>query len=203
MKFLSIANAIKLMLVIGVIAVFAVVVQSCQSSKDDDIIRLSEKKLEIDDFKKGSFRKLQSLEAPPVQPITRFVDGAGNRMQLTDFKGQYVLMNVWATWCAPCVIEMPSLNALAEQKNSENFTVLTISMDQDDAAIDTFFERNNLDALTKWRDPGMNLAPKLNARGLPITIIYNPNGDEIARISGEADWTSDEALALVREILGE
>ena len=201
MKSLSISRAIKLMFIIGVIAVFSVAVQSCQSSKDDNIIRLSEKKLEITQFRTGSLHKLQALDAPPAQPQTRFVNGKGETMSLANFKGQFVLLNVWATWCAPCVIEMPSLNTLSGQYSSDDFTVVTISMDQTDAAIETFFKKNDLSNLTQWRDPDLNLAPKLNARGLPITVIYNPAGDEIARVSGEADWASEEAKKLIEAVL--
>lgn len=201
MKFLSLSNAIKLMLAIGVIAVFGVFVQSCQASKSKEIIRVSEKTLEIEKFRKGSLEKLQALEAPPVQPVTEFVDGAGQTMKLSDFEGKYVLLNVWATWCAPCIIEMPSLNALAEEFNGNDFAVVTISMDNTDEAIENFFAKNDLAALTRWRDPNLNLAPKLNAQGIPITVIYDPAGDEVMRISGEADWTSEEARGLIREIL--
>jgi len=201
MMFLSIANAIKLMLVIGLIAVFVVVVQSCEPSKRDDIGAVSQKRMEISQFRTGSLKKLQRLEEPPIQPMTEFVDGQGNTMKLSDFKGRYVLLNVWATWCAPCVIEMPSLNALATEMKRDDFVVLTISMDKDDAAIEDFFAKNELAALTRWRDPELTLAPKLGVRGLPITIIYNPRGEEIARVSGEADWTSEEATGLIRTVL--
>lgn len=202
MKFLSLSNAIKLMIAIGVIAVFVLAVQSCQSKKYDDIIRVSEKTLEISKFRKGSLKTLKALEAPPVQPMTIFTNISGQSIKLADFKGQYVLLNVWASWCPPCVVEMPSLNALASQYSGDKFVVLTVSMDQTDDVIETFFQKNELAALTKWRDPDLNLASKLKARGLPITIIYNPAGDEIARVSGEANWMSDEAQALIREILG-
>lgn len=202
MKFLSLSNAIKLMIAIGVIAVFALAVQSCQSKKSDDIIRVSEKNLEIANFRRGSLKALKTLDAPPVQPMTTFTNASGQAMNLSEFNGKYVLLNVWATWCPPCVVEMPSLNALAAQYSGDDFAVLTISMDQTDDAIDGFFEKNALTALTRWRDPDLNLASKLKARGLPITIIYNPAGDEIARVSGEADWMSEEAQALIREILG-
>jgi len=202
MKILSLTNVIKLMIVIGVIAIFAVVVQSCQSSNNEGIIRVSEKTLDIDEFRTGSLEKLKALQAPPVQPATKFVNGTGKTMELSDFKGRFVLLNVWATWCAPCVIEMPSLNAIAQEFGGDDFAVITISMDQTDAAIDGFFEKHNFGALTRWRDSGLNLASKLGARGLPITVIYNPEGDEMVRVLGEADWTSDEAKALIGEILG-
>ncbi len=203
MKFLSLANAIKLMMIIGVIAVFSVAVQSCQSPKDNDIIRVSEKKLEIAQFKTGSMKRLTVLENPPVQPNSKFVDGQENVMQLTDFQGKYVVLNVWATWCPPCVVEMPSLNKLASEYNGEDLVVLTISMDKDDASIETFFAANDLAHLTRWRDSNLNIAGALKVRGLPITVFYDRRGHEIARVPGEADWASDEAKALVREILGE
>lgn len=199
MKTLSLANAIKLMVAIGVIAVFAAVVQSCESK----IPQLSEKKIDVRPYKTGSLKRLRVMPSPPIQPNSIFVNGQEEALQLSDLKGKYVLLNVWATWCPPCVVEMPSLNRLAQTYNGEDFVVMTISMDKDDESIARFFAENDLDHLTRWRDPYFNLAGKLEERGLPITVFYDKGGQEIARLSGEADWDSEEAIGLIKAILGE
>lgn len=202
MKFLSLSNAIKFMIAVGVIAIFAVLVQSCQSPKPPESSTLAEKNLELAQFQTGSLQRLQFLASPPDQPRERYVNWAGETMALSDFRGDYLLLNIWATWCPPCVVEMPSLNAFAGDLRGENIAVVTISMDQQDNAIAAFFAKNNLSNLTNWRDENLTIASKLGKKGLPLTIIYNPRGIEIARISGEVDWSSDEARGLINEILG-
>ncbi len=206
MKFLSLSNAIRFMVVIGVIAIFAVAVQSCQKSPH---LKTSERAAQIEAlsvYKRDSLGKLQLLKDAPEQPRNRFEDSSGNTMRLTQKDEGVILVNIWATWCAPCIVEMPSLDRLAG-RGFENFEVLTISMDDSNEKVDAFFEKHGLENLTRWRDPSMNVAAKINLPGqrgaIPITIIYNRNGDEIARIMGEADWDSEEAIGLIKTILGE
>lgn len=201
MKFLSLQNAIKFMIAIGVIAIFAVAVQSCQTTTIPEKSVRAEQIKALSGFRQGSLERLRFLPDPPNQPRSEFVDGAGQSMRLYDYTGDYLLVNVWATWCGPCIVEMPSLEALAA-KELPNFKVITISMDSDDQLVDDFFEKQDLQHLTRWRDSNMNLAPKLRAKGIPVTIIYDQQGIEIARVPGEADWISEEAMGLVRTIIG-
>ena len=122
-------------------------------------------------------------------------------MTLRDYRGKYVLLNVWATWCPPCVAEMPSLNELAKLRGGEAFEVVTISMDRAPADADAFFLKHKLNHLTPWHDASFSLNAKVRALGLPISILYDPNGREVARVTGEADWASPEALALIDHLL--
>ena len=202
MKFLSLQNAIRFMVAIGVIAIFVVAVQSCQSTTIPNKSVRAEQIKALSGFRQDSLKRLQFLREPPNQPRSEFVNGAGQSMRLYDYTGDYLLVNVWATWCGPCIIEMPSLEALAA-KNFANLNVITISMDSDDQLVDDFFEKQNLQNLTRWRDPNMNLAPKLGAKGIPVTIIYDRQGNEVARVPGEADWNSEEAIGLIKTIIGE
>jgi len=185
-SFFSLANAIRLMLIGGLVAVFLVFVQSCQQPKTG-----------LDLFAKDSLKKLTVLEAPPAQPIMTFSSSDGTSMRLSDYRGKVILVNVWATWCAPCIAEMPTLNGLQAQKGGGGFEVVTISLDRTAEEAEIWLKENNIDNLPAWHDGTFGLNAKLLLPGLPTSIFYNRTGLEIARIPGEVDWTSAEALALV------
>ena len=185
-SFFSVANAIRLMLVVGVVAVFLVVVQSC-----------SQPKTGLDLFAKGSLKKLTALENPPVQPNMVFTSPDGSEMRLSDYKGKVILVNIWATWCAPCIAEMPMLDELQVKRGGSDFEVVTISLARTAAEAEAWLRKNKIDNLPIWHDGTYNVSAKLALPGLPTSIFYNKDGREIARIPGEVDWTSEEALALV------
>jgi thiol-disulfide isomerase/thioredoxin len=174
------------MLVVGLLAVFLVIVQSC-----------SQPKTGLDLFAKDSLKKLTSLENSPVQPSMVFTAPDGTEMRLSDYKGKVILVNIWATWCAPCIAEMPMLDELQAQKGGENFEVVTISLDRTAEEAAQWFEKNGINNLPLWHDGTYGVSAKLALPGLPTSIFYNRQGRETARIPGEVDWTSDEALALV------
>jgi thiol-disulfide isomerase/thioredoxin len=174
------------MLVVGVVAVFLVVVQSC-----------SQPKTGLDLFAKGSLKKLTALENPPVQPNMVFTSPDGSEMRLSDYKGKVILVNIWATWCAPCIAEMPMLDELQVKRGGSDFEVVTISLARTAAEAEAWLRKNKIDNLPIWHDGTYNVSAKLALPGLPTSIFYNKDGREIARIPGEVDWTSEEALALV------
>jgi len=118
-------------------------------------------------------------------------------MRLSDYKGKVILVNIWATWCAPCIAEMPMLDALQAAKSGENFEVVTISLDRTSEEAAQWFNKNGIEHLPLWHDGTYDVSGKLALPGLPTSIFYNRQGREIARIPGEVDWTSAEALALV------
>lgn len=122
-------------------------------------------------------------------------------MTLADFRGKVILVNVWATWCPPCIAEMPTLNDLQAQRGSEDFEVVIVSLDRTAEEAAEWLQKNNIDHLTAWHDGSYNLSAKLKLPGLPTSVIYNRQGREVARLSGEADWTSPEALALIDSLL--
>lgn len=122
-------------------------------------------------------------------------------MKFSDYRGKVILVNAWATWCPPCVAEMPSLNRLQELRGGDDFQVITISLDNTKDKITDFFDENGLNALSPWHDGTYEINGKLRLPGLPTTVIYNQNGREIARLAGEAEWDSPEALALIDYLL--
>ena len=182
----TVSNAIRIMVVGGLVALLLVLMQSCQQPKTG-----------LDAFAKDSLKKLTVLEAPPVQPASSFSRADGAQMQLSDYKGKVILLNVWATWCAPCVAEMPSLDALQAAKGSERFEVVTVSLDRTTAEIEAFFKDKGLTHLEGWHDGTYGLSARLSLPGLPTSVFYNEHGREIARLPGEADWMSAESLALI------
>lgn len=180
------------MLVLGLVAILLVIVQSC-----------SQPKVGIDAFSKGTLKRLSVLSTPPDQPKMYLTTTTGSQMKLSDYKGKVILLNVWATWCAPCIAEMPTLNRLQVVMGSENFEVITISMDRtaDDAKL--WFEENDISALTPWHDASYSISGKLRLPGLPTSILYDVYGREIARLPGEADWNSTEVKSLISYLVEE
>ena len=185
-SFFSVANAIRLMLIAGLVAVFLVVVQSCSQPKTG---------LEL--YSKGSLKNLTALESPPAQPNMAFTSPDGTEMRLSDYKGKVILVNIWATWCAPCIAEMPMLDELQAAKGGPSFEVVTISLDRTVEEASQWFKKNGIENLPLWHDGTYGVSGELALPGLPTSIFYNRQGREIARSPGEVDWTSAEALALV------
>jgi len=163
---------------------------------------------DIDDIaalRTGDMKKLVFHSAPkPVSDVSfQLADGAGEA-QLADFRGKYILLNFWATWCAPCRREMPMLGDLQSEFGGDNFQVLTIATGRNTTAgIDKFFRDVGVDNLPKNYDPRQKLAREMGVFGLPITMILNPEGQEIARMTGDATWNSDSAKAIIAALLKE
>lgn len=178
------------MLLGALVAIIVVVVQSCQAPETN-----------ISRFSKGALKRLHVSEQAPPQPTLTFKGPDESEMTLADYKGKIVLLNVWATWCAPCIIEMPMLNDLQAARGGDDFQVVTISVDRIAEEPAKFFEGKGLNHLTPWHDGSFSLPPKVSAPGLPVSIFYNRSGREISRVSGEVDWTSKEALTYIDYLL--
>ena len=144
----------------------------------------------------GEMRKLIVTDPPAPLPDALLTDGAGAEIPLAGWKGQWLVVNFWATWCAPCRREMPSLDRL--QTALPALAVLPIATGRNDpAAIARFYEEAAISALPTLRDPQSALARQLGVLGLPVTLIVNPEGQEVARLIGDAAWDSPEAIALL------
>ena len=160
---------------------------------------------DLSDLKRGSLVKLVIPTAPTPAPETPFTDEAGKTVRLSDFKGQVVVMNLWATWCAPCKEEMPTLARLQAAYAVQPVRVVAISVDRES---DLNLAQADIAAnppLKLYRDPGYKVAFGLQprAQGFPTTVIFDRKGIERARLSGAADWSSPEARALVERLLRE
>ncbi len=138
-------------------------------------------------------------------PAALFDDPDGGRIALTTFKGVPVLVNLWASWCAPCVKELPTLNALSKKHRDDGMLgVIAISEDSaPQASVVSFLKSHKIDDLAPYHDPGMRISGALNAQILPTSVLYDAQGKEVWRFVGEADWTSAEAARLLAEGGGE
>jgi thiol-disulfide isomerase/thioredoxin len=150
---------------------------------------------EPDKIKLGEFIPAASPQPAPEISVT---DMAGKPVSLTDFKGRFVLVNLWATWCQPCLKEMPSLVALQTRLGSA-LTVLAISEDRAGARIvQDFVAAHGFDKLAIYLDPNSTVGHAFDARGLPTSILVGADGKLLGRAEGGADWDSDtmrDALA--------
>ncbi len=138
-----------------------------------------------------------SAERPPA-PVLSLRDRAGGAVGLDGFRGRVVVVNFWASWCVPCVRELPSLDRLARARPAERLAVLAVSEDRDGWEVMTpFLGRLGLADLAAYHDPGGAAAAALKVASLPTTILFDQTGREIGRLVGLAEWDSPEAVALI------
>lgn len=142
-------------------------------------------------------------EAPAPPAHARFFDGEEEARQIADFVGQGLVINLWATWCVPCVAEMPALQAMARALAGERIVVLPLSSDRGGAAVvRRFYAKHDIQGLGVWLDPRGEAARAWGVRGLPTTLIIDRRGREVARLEGAFDWASEESLAALRRLVG-
>lgn len=137
-------------------------------------------------------------QARPVPEVT-FEDQTGKTLRLADFRGRVVLLNLWATWCAPCRREMPTLDRLQKMLGGPDFEVVALSVDREGLpAVAAFYAELGLDALAIYVDGSTRAMRALAALGLPTTLLLDRNGNEIGRLLGPAEWDSPEMVAFLR-----
>ena len=142
---------------------------------------------------------LKLEKTPPAAPDVSFTDAGGARHALSTFRGRFVLVNLWATWCAPCVAELPALARL--QAFAPGLKVLPINMDKGEVDPVAFLKSHHV-ALPVFRDSDVVMLKSFKAYGLPATILINPEGKIVARAEGPAEWDSPEAVAYFKRITG-
>jgi len=146
---------------------------------------------------------LHRLTPPAALPPIRFVDAAGKPRGLAAYRGRGVVLNLWATWCAPCVAELPSLAALSRAVAGENIAVLALSSDRGGAAtVERFYAAHRIVGLPVLLDPEGAAMAMLGARGIPTTYLIGPDGRERGWIEGAQDWAAPAAIAQVKALLG-
>lgn len=152
---------------------------------------------------KGESRPFAYTEGRPTAPAFTFKDADGKDLTLADRKGKVLLVNLWATWCAPCVKEMPSLDRLQAELGGPDFEVVAISLDRGGLnEVKPFFEANGIKALAPYLDPQMTAMKAAQPLpGLPTSILVDREGREVGRLPGAADWSGEEAKALIRAVM--
>ncbi|WP_322894388.1 MULTISPECIES: TlpA disulfide reductase family protein [unclassified Yoonia] len=157
---------------------------------------------DIADLREGEMRKLVFHPAPVATTEEAFTSEDGTEMTLADLEGRYVVLNFWATWCAPCRVEMPHLSALQSDLGGDDFAVVTVAVGPNpQPAMERFFQEIGVDNLPLHIDPRQRFARAMGVLGLPVTVILDPDGMEIARMQGEADWSSPSAVAILTALL--
>jgi thiol-disulfide isomerase/thioredoxin len=153
-------------------------------------------------FATGEMRQLSILEAPPPMPTRALQDATGGETSLAVYRGEVTVLNLWATWCAPCMEEMPTLGEL-QRRYQGRLHVVPVSVDSE---ADRQKARDELARLTHgslpfYIDISRAVLFDAAAAGMPTTIVYDRHGREVARLAGGADWSSNEAAALMDAVL--
>ena len=124
-----------------------------------------------------------------------FLDDQNNQLNLSNYKGNILLLNFWATWCVPCKEEMPSLDLLKSNKDLNNLKIFPINVGQDNIKkAKKFFNDMNIKNLNLYFDENINLTKKFGLRGIPTSILINKNGKEFARIIGSIDFNEENFI---------
>jgi thiol-disulfide isomerase/thioredoxin len=149
----------------------------------------------------GSLVKLDTWPQPRSAPPLAFKDAELRPMSLASYRGKVVVMNVWAHWCAPCVIEMPTLAALQKRYQGTDLVVAPVSVDRAKDYLDAKSFMGVNEPLPLLVDQDLGMLAMLKLRGLPSTVIYDRQGREVARLEGEAKWDTPEAYAFFDALL--
>jgi thiol-disulfide isomerase/thioredoxin len=141
-------------------------------------------------------------KTPEGVPDTVFLDVSGKERTLKDWQGKVVLLNLWATWCAPCRKEMPSLDRLQAELGSDKFEVVAVSVDKTGIeGAKKFLDQIKVSHLGVFADPNIKLGTELKAIGMPASVLINREGREVGRLVGPAEWDSADAKRLIKAIL--
>ena len=146
-------------------------------------------------IEKPRIQNLVLIKKPKTYEEVIFKDKNQKTINLANFKGKLLLLNFWATWCAPCREEMPSLDSLQSKKKLNNLKVFPINIGQENLSkSEIFFKELNIQNLDIYFDSTVTLAKKFKLRGVPTTIIFNKEGQEFARIIGSIDFNDEKFI---------
>jgi thiol-disulfide isomerase/thioredoxin len=155
---------------------------------------------ELEDLVKA----LKPTHPPVAAPDITFLSADGATHRLADFIGHGMVINLWATWCAPCVEEMPSLAKLSKALAPQDIAVLPLSSDRGGAqAVQAFFQEHAITGLPVLLDPRSAAAHAWGARGIPTSVLVDRKGREVARLEGSADWSTPAAVQLVQRLVSD
>ena len=157
---------------------------------------------ELEGMRQGDMAKLVFHDEPYAPIEESWVDEHGNSRSFADYAGQVVVANYWATWCPPCLAEMPSLDRLAGAMKADRLAVLPISTDRGKPdKIVAFYEEIGARHIEVHHDRDRDVVRKAGVLGLPVTALLDREGREVARLVGDAEWDSEDAKALLRRFI--
>lgn len=137
-------------------------------------------------------------------PALRFSTLNGEERTSASLRGQFVLLNIWATWCSPCLKELPSLDRLQAQLGSKKFSVVALAQDRaGSVAVEPFLERLGIRNLEVFTDNSATSGALIGAYVLPTTILLDPEGREVGRVVGSADWSDSHVVNVLRHLMAE
>jgi thiol-disulfide isomerase/thioredoxin len=146
--------------------------------------------------------QIEQIE-PTTAPDLKFTDAAGKPLSLASYRGSGLVVNVWATWCGPCVAELPTFAAISQSLAKSKILVLPISVDMDGLkTVQAFYTSHDIKNLPILLDPTGDAPALLNTDGIPVSIIVNPEGKLVGRLDGSASWNSPATVALLRQLAG-
>ena len=135
-------------------------------------------------------------------PDVPFRNGEDQAMSLADFRGKVVVVNMWATWCAPCLREMPTLDTLQAELGGDDLQVIALSQDAEGISVAApFMAENDWPNLALYVEPSHDFARAAGVRGLPTTLIIDRDGRMVARLQGTAEWDSEDIRSILRELM--
>ncbi|MGC9162841.1 MAG: TlpA family protein disulfide reductase [Thiomonas sp.] len=148
-----------------------------------------------------TFTPYPSAHTLPLAQV-RFENAQGKTMTLADFKGKVVLLNIWATWCPPCVREMPTLDKLEKRLGGKDFAVVPLSIDKGGVfTVKSFYDDNFISHLPIYVDPTTQVLDTLNILGTPTTILIDKQGREVARTMGPENWDQPAVIAQIKRYI--
>jgi thiol-disulfide isomerase/thioredoxin len=151
----------------------------------------------------GSVDDLQDMPPGATLPAFQFFTPDNQARTLADYRGRGVVLNLWATWCGPCVAELPTLDALAAAVAADDIVVLPLSSDAGGAAsVRAFYDGHDIEHLPVLLDPGGAITSAWQVPGIPVTVIFDRTGHPRARLIGGADWSTPAAVARVKALCG-
>jgi len=150
----------------------------------------------------GAMVKFVASDPPVPVPDTPFISADGQTIKLSNFKGRLVLVNFWATWCGPCIRELPSIDNLRQAVSDPRLEIILVSIDRGGARVHRpFLAQLGITALTSASDLRASLLRALKGPGIPFTLLISPQSQVLGRLIGDAEWDSPEARALVQYYL--